>query len=90
MSREPQDIELLNGRIDREKADALIEHWVDINDIETAFVCGPDGMMQAVAESLQAHGLPKSRIKIELFAASIPKHERQAPVVPDPAKASAW
>lgn len=86
MSREPQDIELLNGRINRAKADALIERWLDINAIETAFVCGPDGMMHAVAESLQAHGLAKSRIKIELFAASIPKHQRQAPVVPDSAK----
>jgi ring-1,2-phenylacetyl-CoA epoxidase subunit PaaE len=77
MSREPQDIDILNGRIDRKKADALIEHWVDLAGIDTAFVCGPDGMMQAVSESLQAHGMPKSRIKIELFAASIPKHERK-------------
>src|SRR5437016_738768 len=78
MSREPQDIEILNGRIDRKKTDALLDHWVDIGDVDTAFVCGPDGMMQAVAESLHAHGLPKSRIKIELFAASIPKHEHKA------------
>ncbi len=34
-------------------------------------------MMQAVAASLEAHGVPKSRIKVELFAASIPKHERK-------------
>jgi len=79
MSREPQDIEILNGRIDRKKADALLEHWVDMSEVDTAFVCGPDGMMQAVAESLQAHGLPKSQIKIELFAASIPKHEHRVP-----------
>src|SRR6185437_2022439 len=87
MSREPQDIDILNGRIDRKKADALIEHWVDLADIDTAFVCGPDGMMQAVAESLQAHGMPKSRIKIELFAASIPKHERKAQPLPEPGHA---
>ena len=80
MSREPQDIALLNGRIDRQKADALLAHWVDIEDVDTAFVCGPDGMMQAVATSLQAHGFPKSKIKIELFAASIPKHEHKPPV----------
>lgn len=86
MSREPQDIELLNGRIDRTKADALIDHWLDIAAIETAFVCGPDGMMQAVADSLQAHGLAKSRIKIELFAASIPKHQRKVPLVADSAR----
>ena len=78
MSREPQDIALLNGRIDRQKADALLAHWVDLDDVDTAFVCGPDGMMQAVAASLQGHGFPKSKIKIELFAASIPKHEHKA------------
>jgi len=83
MSREAQDIEILNGRIDRAKADALLEHWVDAWSIDAAFVCGPDGMMRAVAESLEAHGVPKSRIKVELFAASIPKHERKIPDVPE-------
>jgi ring-1,2-phenylacetyl-CoA epoxidase subunit PaaE len=84
MSREAQDIEILNGRIDRKKANALLEHWIDAADIDTAFVCGPDGMMQAVSESLQAHGVPKARIKIELFAASIPKHERKQQPAPEP------
>jgi ring-1,2-phenylacetyl-CoA epoxidase subunit PaaE len=83
MSREPQDIDILNGRIDRNKADALVEHWIDAGAIDTAFVCGPDGMMQAVAESLQAHGVPKSKIKIELFAASIPKIEHKVQTVPE-------
>jgi len=84
MSREPQDIDILNGRIDRKKADALIERWLDVSTIDTAFVCGPDGMMQAVAESLQAHGVPKTKIKIELFAASIPKHEHKVQTQPEP------
>jgi len=83
MSREPQDIDILNGRIDRKKADALIEHWIDAGAIDAAFVCGPDGMMRAVAESLQAHGLAKSKIKIELFAASIPKVEHKVQTVPE-------
>jgi ring-1,2-phenylacetyl-CoA epoxidase subunit PaaE len=43
--------------------------------------------MQSVAESLQAHDMPKSRIKIELFAASIPKHERKPQPAPDPGHA---
>jgi ring-1,2-phenylacetyl-CoA epoxidase subunit PaaE len=74
LSREPQDIELLHGRIDRAKADALFETWVPIDDVDYAFVCGPEGMMDAVRESLIAHGMPAERIKIERFAASIPKH----------------
>jgi ring-1,2-phenylacetyl-CoA epoxidase subunit PaaE len=83
MSREAQDIEILNGRIDRKKANALLEHWIDAADIDAAFVCGPDGMMQAVSESLLAHGVPKARIKVELFAASIPKHERKPQPAPE-------
>jgi ring-1,2-phenylacetyl-CoA epoxidase subunit PaaE len=87
MSREAQDIDILNGRIDRGKADALLEHWVDASAIDTAFVCGPDGMMQAVSESLLAHGVPKARVKVELFAASIPKHERKTYAPPAPGHA---
>ena len=86
MSREPQDIAVLNGRIDEQKAGALLTHWVDATPIDAAFVCGPDGMMQAVSKSLQAHGVPKSRIKIELFAASIPRHERRVPAAPAPGR----
>jgi ring-1,2-phenylacetyl-CoA epoxidase subunit PaaE len=84
MSREPQDIAILNGRIDAQKADQLLAHWVDLSDIDTAFVCGPDGMMQAVSKALQARGFAKSRIKIELFAASIPKHVHKVPAQPAP------
>ena len=87
MSREPQDIAVLNGRIDQQKADALLAHWVDLADIDTAFICGPDGMMQAVSKSLQEHGFPKSQIKIELFAASIPKHEHRVHAAPEPGHA---
>ena len=85
LSREPQDIELLHGRIDRAKADALFERWVTIDDVDYAFICGPEGMMEAVRASLLAHGMPAERIRIERFAASIPKHTH----VPRPLPAAA-
>ncbi|MEP7061582.1 MAG: 1,2-phenylacetyl-CoA epoxidase subunit PaaE [Betaproteobacteria bacterium] len=76
LSREPQEIALLNGRIDRAKVDALITHWIgrDGGEVDAWFICGPDGMMQAVAEALAARGVPAERIRIERFAASIPRH----------------
>lgn len=77
MSREQQDIELFNGRITGEKCSAFLQHWIDIADIDVAFVCGPEDMMHGVSKSLQEAGLPKERIRIELFAASIPKHEHK-------------
>jgi ring-1,2-phenylacetyl-CoA epoxidase subunit PaaE len=82
MSREQQDIDLFNGRITREKCDAFFQHWVSPSDFDVAFICGPDGMMRAVSDALEAHGMPKEHIKIELFAASIPKHEHVAQVRP--------
>ena len=74
LSREPQDIELLHGRIDRAKADALFDRWVGVDGIDTAYLCGPEGLMTAVRASLEAHHVPPERIRIERFAASIPKH----------------
>jgi len=77
MSREQQDIELFNGRITGEKCSAFLKHWIDINDIDVAFICGPDDMMHGVSKSLQDAGMAKEKIRIELFAASIPKHEHK-------------
>ncbi len=90
MSREQQDIELFNGRITKEKCAQFFQHWIDLGDIDYAFICGPEDMMHQVSEALQEHGLPKDRIKIELFAASIPKHRHVARAsIPPEAKACA-
>ncbi|MRV74648.1 phenylacetate-CoA oxygenase/reductase subunit PaaK [Duganella sp. FT92W] len=77
MSREQQDIELFNGRITKEKAKEFLRLWVNADDYDTAFICGPEDMMHGVSEALQEAGMPKSNIKIELFAASIPKHQHK-------------
>jgi len=76
MSREQQDIELFNGRITEDKCSQFLQHWIDITDIDMAFICGPEDMMHGVSRSLQAAGLPKEQIRIELFAASAPTRER--------------
>ncbi len=86
LSREPQDIELLHGRIDRAKADALFDRWVSVDDVDYAFICGPEGMMDAVRASLTAHGLPAERVRIERFAASIPKHTHVPRPLPQAAR----
>jgi ring-1,2-phenylacetyl-CoA epoxidase subunit PaaE len=86
LSREAQDIDLLHGRIDRDRAAALLEHWVRLEEIDAAFVCGPEGMMEAVIEALKARGFPETKIKIERFAASIPKHQHVARPLPQAAQ----
>lgn len=77
MSREQQDIALFNGRIDRHKCAQLFAQWIGLADIDLAFICGPEAMMLAVSDALLEAGLPKERIRIELFAASVPPHRPQ-------------
>jgi ring-1,2-phenylacetyl-CoA epoxidase subunit PaaE len=84
LSREAQDIDLLHGRIDRTKADELLVHWLDLERVDAVFVCGPDGMMQAVAEALKARGYPEAKIRIERFATSVPRHEHRPAKLAEP------
>jgi ring-1,2-phenylacetyl-CoA epoxidase subunit PaaE len=84
LSREAQDIDVLHGRIDRAKADALIGHWLDLGEVDAVFVCGPDPMMRAVADALRSRGYPDAKIRIERFATSIPKHEHRPGKAPEP------
>ena len=82
LSREAQDVELLHGRIDGARASALLDHWAPLADVDTVFLCGPDGMMHSIHEMLRERGYPESKIKVERFASSIPKHEHRPPVLP--------
>ncbi|MBS0322168.1 MAG: phenylacetate-CoA oxygenase/reductase subunit PaaK [Proteobacteria bacterium] len=83
LSREAQDIELLHGRIDRAKADALLDHWVSLDGVDAVYLCGPEGMMDAVHEALAARGYPEARIRVERFAASIPRHRHVPRPLPE-------
>ena len=83
LSREAQDIELLHGRIDGERAGALLDHWAPLADVDTVFLCGPDGMMQSIQAMLVARGYPQAQIKVERFASSIPRVEHRAAALPD-------
>ena len=64
-----QDIDLFSGRVDQEKCAALFKSWIDIASVDTAFICGPEPMMLAIADALKTHGLDKDQIKFELFGA---------------------
>jgi ring-1,2-phenylacetyl-CoA epoxidase subunit PaaE len=67
MSREPQDVEWLNGRIDAEKIRAFARHDLDVPGIDEFFVCGPGTMGEAVPAALAALGA-RGRIHVERFA----------------------
>ncbi len=65
-----QDIDLFTGRVDQAKCNDLFKTWIDIKNIDTAFICGPEPMMLAIADALKANGLEPDQIKFELFSES--------------------
>ncbi len=65
-----QDIDLFTGRVDQEKCTALFKQWIDVSTVTTAFICGPEPMMLAIADSLKTHRLEPDQIKSELFSES--------------------
>jgi ring-1,2-phenylacetyl-CoA epoxidase subunit PaaE len=86
MSREPQDVELFHGRITEAKCRELFQRWLRVEDVDHAFICGPEDMMHGVSAALQEAGMPKERIRIELFAAGAAKSERKPRAMPAEAR----
>lgn len=72
MTREHQDIDLLNGRITGERAQALLKHFCPPETIDYVFLCGPRAMVDDVVPKLNQLGIPDSRIKVELFTPAEP------------------
>jgi ring-1,2-phenylacetyl-CoA epoxidase subunit PaaE len=72
LETEAQEIDLFTGRIDEAKCDLLFRSWIDVDSIDTAFICGPEPMMLGIARALRSHGLRDDQIKFELFASSQP------------------
>lgn len=72
LESDAQDIDLFTGRIDGDKCKDLFAHWIDIENVDAAFICGPEPMMLAIAQSLRDHGLSDDQIKFELFASAQP------------------
>ncbi|MFK8333324.1 1,2-phenylacetyl-CoA epoxidase subunit PaaE [Pseudomonas sp. BJa5] len=77
-SREQQDVDLYNGRIDADKCGQLFSRWLDVKALDAAFICGPQAMTETVRDQLKANGMAAERIHFELFAAVGSTHKREA------------
>jgi ring-1,2-phenylacetyl-CoA epoxidase subunit PaaE len=76
-SREQQDIELFNGRIDRAKVAAFLDGLIPPSTIDEVFVCGPSTMIDEVEAALIDAGIAREHVHVERFG--VPGTE-QAPI----------
>jgi ring-1,2-phenylacetyl-CoA epoxidase subunit PaaE len=66
MSREPQEIGLLNGRLTAEKLDSLPGRLSTPGAVDEYFLCGPQGMIDDLPSALRARGVT-APIHLERF-----------------------
>lgn len=80
LSREPQEIELFNGRLDPAKVREFSSTLFDVAAVDEFFVCGPGSMVEDVSRTLQELGA-KGKIHTELFASASPAPAQDRPSV---------
>nr|WP_174505985.1 1,2-phenylacetyl-CoA epoxidase subunit PaaE [Acinetobacter sp. Marseille-Q1620] len=71
-SRELNDSDLFNGRIDRDKIKQLFNAELLDAEFDHCFACGPEDMMLAVETVLPEFGIAKSKIHTERFNTGAP------------------
>ena len=89
LSRQAQEVPLLEGRIDAAKVQQLIATLLPAKSMDEVFVCGPEAMIDAVQGALTSAGVPAERIYSERFTSPTlenltPDARRAAVVQPDP------
>ncbi|MEY2952295.1 MAG: hypothetical protein RLZZ401_382 [Pseudomonadota bacterium] len=88
LSRQAQEVDFLEGRIDAAKVRTLIETLLPAGSMDEVFVCGPVAMIEATESSLIAAGVPARRIHTERFTSptleALPAGARRAVVLGRP------
>ena len=69
LSREAQIIPALSGRLDEDRLTTLFEMVVDVDSVDSWYLCGPYEMVEAGRAVLAGRGVPEEAIHDELFFA---------------------
>ena len=76
LTREQRDIELFNGRFTPEKIQQITHTFVDIQDTNEVFICGPEDMIFMIQDELVKAGLPKELVHYELFVTGLSDEDK--------------
>jgi ring-1,2-phenylacetyl-CoA epoxidase subunit PaaE len=71
LSREEQDLPMLNGRLEAAKIPALLRAAAPPGRIDNVFLCGPAGMTEALEPALKSAGVAAEKIHIERFVSAL-------------------
>ncbi|MDP1683817.1 2Fe-2S iron-sulfur cluster-binding protein [Hydrogenophaga sp.] len=85
LSRQAQEVPLLEGRIDSDKVRALIATLLPVASMDEVFICGPEAMIDATEKALLDAGVRPDRVHTERFTSptldALPAEARKAVVL---------
>src|SRR5690606_21834643 len=67
LSREEQDVAILNGRLNGAKAKELMTAFAPADVVDEVFICCPQDATQEIIDTLSSMGVDKKHIHFELF-----------------------
>jgi len=67
LSRQAQEVDLLQGRIDKQKVLDIVAALLPAKSMDEVFICGPEAMIEATEQGLLEAGVPANRIYTERF-----------------------
>jgi ring-1,2-phenylacetyl-CoA epoxidase subunit PaaE len=88
MSREPQEVELFDGRLDPERLARILDALVPVADVDEWYLCGPMGLVEGAQALLHDRGVDPHHVHHEIFHVVDPAHPEgvsrpvAAPVAP--------
>ena len=81
LSRQSQEVPLLEGRIDATKVRAVMDAFLPVGSMDEVFVCGPQAMIDETEQALLQAGVRADRIHTERFTSptleALPEAERR-------------
>ena len=85
LSRQAQEVPLLEGRIDDAKVKEIVSSLLPAASMDEVFICGPDAMIEATEKALIEVGVPARNIRTERFTSptleALPANERKQVVL---------
>jgi ring-1,2-phenylacetyl-CoA epoxidase subunit PaaE len=67
LSRQAQEVPLLEGRIDEAKVKEIVSSLLPAASMDEVFICGPEAMIEATEKALLEVGVPARNIRTERF-----------------------
>jgi ring-1,2-phenylacetyl-CoA epoxidase subunit PaaE len=89
LSRQAQEVPLLQGRIDGDKVREIIAALLPVGSMDEVFICGPEAMIEATEKALLDAGVRPDRVHTERFTSptleALTPEKRQSAVLGHPA-----